>query len=70
MRKNEFSAPRVMANTATVNTMRVLSERRISWHPAAAQSLIALDPAHWSQRHQQTTSWLLVEFLQAHRNLQ
>jgi hypothetical protein len=65
MRKNDFSQPRVAAST-----LRALSKRRLSWHPAAAQSLIAVDPAHWSQRHQQATSWLLMEFLQTQRNLQ
>jgi hypothetical protein len=65
MRKTDFSESRVVANTG-----RTLGERRLSWHPAVAQSLTALDPAHWSQRHQQTTNWLLVEFLQTQRNLQ
>ncbi len=64
MRNNNTSEARVAANT-----MRTLNERRLSWHPAVAQSLIALDPAHWSQRHRQTTSWLLVEFLRTQRNL-
>jgi hypothetical protein len=65
MRNYDYLEPRV-----TASTMRTLSERRLSWHPAAAQTPIALDPARWSQRHQQTTSWLLVEFLQTQRILQ
>ncbi len=65
MRNNNLSEPRVAART-----LRTLSERRVSWHPAVAQSPMALDPARWSQRHQQTTSWLLVEFLQTQRSLQ
>jgi len=63
--RNNFSEPRV-----DTTTIRTLNERRVTWHPAASQSLIALDPAHWSQRHQQATSWLLVEFLQSQRYLQ
>ena len=62
MRKNELPETRVAAGTP-----RALSERR-SWHPAT-QSLIALDPAHWSQRHRQTATWLLVEFLNTQRDL-
>jgi hypothetical protein len=71
MRNDDFLKPKKASNA-----LRVLNERRVSWHPAttqtspSSQSLVALDPAHWSQRHQQATSWLLVEFLQTHRNLQ
>jgi hypothetical protein len=59
MRKINVTEVRTATNPVAATTQEA---QWASWIPVA-QPLSKLDPACWSQRHQQTARWSLVAFL-------